>query len=46
MAAWMRDRPQEAFGRHAYDPADFGWSYDRLDAEFRRYRERFDVPRE
>jgi len=46
MAAWMRDRPQETFGRHAYDPGDFGWSYDQLDAEFAAYREAFDVGRE
>jgi hypothetical protein len=46
MTAWLRDRPQERFGRHAYDPADFGWSYDELAESFRDYRERFDVPRE
>ena len=46
MQVWVRERPQEAFGRHAYDPADFGWSWDSLASEFRAYRERFDVPRE
>jgi len=46
MAAWMRDRPQEAFGRHVYDPADFGWSYARLDAGFAGYRESFGITRE
>jgi hypothetical protein len=46
MQVWMRERPQETFGRHAYDPADFGWSWDALAEEFRAYRERFGVPRE
>jgi hypothetical protein len=46
MQAWMRDRHQTAFGRHAYDPADFGWSYDTLAEEFGTYAERFGIPRE
>ncbi|HZO09393.1 MAG TPA: sulfotransferase [Myxococcota bacterium] len=46
MQAWMRERPQETFGRHAYDPADFGWSWDSLASEFRAYRERFSIARE
>jgi hypothetical protein len=41
--AWLRDRPQEAFGRHAYDPADFGWSYAQLAEEFSDYRDRYQV---
>jgi len=43
MQAWLRERPQESFGRHVYDPADFGWSWDGLAEEFRAYREHFDV---
>lgn len=41
--AWMaRDRPS-AMGRHAYDPADFGWSYPALAEEFAAYAERYSV---
>jgi len=46
MQAWMRDRPQTAFGRHRYDLADFGLERAALDAEYAAYRERFDVARE
>jgi hypothetical protein len=46
MEAWMRDRPQSAFGRHRYDLADFGLSQESLEARFTAYRTRFDVPRE
>jgi len=43
MQIWLDRRPQDAFGRHRYDPADFGWSYDGLAEEFADYRARFDV---
>ena len=43
MQTWLDRRPQDAFGRHRYDPADFGWSYDGLAEEFADYRARFDV---
>ncbi len=43
MEAWMRERPQTAFGRHVYDPADFGWSYAELAEEFSDYRSRYDI---
>jgi hypothetical protein len=46
MEAWMRERPQAAFGRHVYDPADFGWSYEQLAEEFGAYRERFGVAKD
>jgi hypothetical protein len=46
MEAWMRDRPQSAFGRHRYDLADFGLGADALDRTYAGYRERFGVPRE
>jgi hypothetical protein len=42
----MRERHQAAFGRHRYDPADFGWSYDEIAEQFAAYRERFAVARE
>ncbi len=43
MEAWMRERPQTAFGRHVYDPADFGWSYPDLADEFSAYRTRYEI---
>jgi hypothetical protein len=46
MQVWLSDRPQQAFGRHRYDPADFGWTYDALAEHYRDYRSRYDVPRE
>jgi hypothetical protein len=46
MEAWMRDRPQSAFGRHRYDLADFGLRADALEGAYAAYRARFDVPRE
>jgi Sulfotransferase family len=41
MRAWLRDRPQDAFGRHRYDPADFGWTYEGLADEFADYSRRY-----
>jgi hypothetical protein len=43
MRAFLEDRPQNAFGRHHYDPADFGWTYGGLEEEFRGYINRYDV---
>ena len=34
--AWLREKPQTASGRHAYDPKDFGWT-------LRRPRRRMDA---
>jgi hypothetical protein len=41
MQAWLADRPQDAFGRHRYDPADFGWTYPGLADEFADYSARY-----
>ena len=46
MEAFLEQRPQHAFGRHRYDPADFGWTYDGLAREFAGYIERYAVRRE
>jgi hypothetical protein len=46
MEVWVRERGRHSEGRHVYDPADFGWSYDGLAEVFRAYRERYDIPRE
>ena len=43
MRAFLADRPQDAFGRHHYDPADFGWTYGGLDEEFSEYIDRYEV---
>jgi hypothetical protein len=37
---------QHRYGRHVYDPADFGLERAALDERFAGYRARFDVPRE
>jgi hypothetical protein len=41
--AFLEDRPQDAFGRHRYDPADFGWTYPGLATEFEEYTERYHI---
>lgn len=43
---WLVERHQGVHGRHGYDPADFGWTYDGLADEFADYRERFSIVRE
>jgi len=46
IAAWLREKPQTADGKHVYDPADFGWSYEELAEIWRPYRERYGIVRE
>ena len=43
MTALLADRPQDAFGRHRYDPADFGWTYAEISEQFSYYTGRYDV---
>jgi hypothetical protein len=43
MRAFLTDRPADAFGHHRYDPADFGWTYAGLAAEFADYTERYGI---
>ena len=43
MEAFLEQRPQDAFGRHRYDPADFGWTYAGLAEEFADYTARYQV---
>jgi hypothetical protein len=45
MHAFLEHRPKDAFGRHLYDPADFGWTYDGLAQEFQSYTERYKIRR-
>jgi hypothetical protein len=44
--AWVREKPQNEFGRHSYDPADFGWSYEELAEIWQPYVERYGIERE
>jgi Sulfotransferase family len=43
MAELLADRPQDAFGRHRYDPADFGWTYAEISEELSDYTDRYGV---
>ena len=43
MEAFLEQRPQDAFGHHRYDPADFGWTYAGLAEEFADYTSRYRV---
>jgi hypothetical protein len=43
MTTLLRDRPRDAFGRHRYDPADFGWTYAEIGEEFSDYARRYQV---
>jgi hypothetical protein len=43
MRAFLAQRPQDRFGHHRYDPADFGWTYAGLATEFRGYIDRYHV---
>jgi hypothetical protein len=42
----VQERSQSTFGRHGYEPADFGFSDSRFDADYGDYCERFSIPRE
>ena len=44
--SWLREKPQNEFGRHGYDPTDFGWSYEELAEAWQPYRERYGIERE
>jgi Sulfotransferase family len=46
MTAQLADTPRDAFGRHRYDPADFGWTYADISDEFADYTARYSVARE
>ncbi len=43
MGAFLEQRPPDRFGRHRYDPADFGWTYPGLAREFQAYIERYNI---
>jgi Sulfotransferase family len=46
MEVWMRERHQEAHGRHVYDPADFGLTNEGIAERYAEYRKRFAIPEE
>lgn len=46
METWIRDRHREVYGRHVYDPTDFGLSSEGIAERYSEYRERFSVPTE
>jgi hypothetical protein len=46
MATFLQHRPKDAFGRHHYDPADFGWTYEGLAEEFSSYTHRYHIQSE
>lgn len=46
METWMRIRGQDAFGRHGYDPGDFGLDEDRIRARYGDYIARYEIPAE
>ncbi len=46
METWMRDRPQETFGRHGYDAKDFGFTLEELREQYSDYTERYKIPEE
>ncbi len=46
MQAFLDHRLQDAFGRHRYDAADFGWTYPGLAVEIEDYIERYGIQAE
>jgi hypothetical protein len=43
MEVFLQHRPKDAFGKHHYDPVDFGWTYPGLAEEFSDYTARYHV---
>lgn len=43
MEAFLAHRPKDAFGRHDYDPTDFGWTYPGLAEEFGDYTRQYGI---
>ncbi len=46
MEAWVQQRGQDAFGRHGYDPADFGLTLSGIRERYADYIARYDIPPE
>ena len=44
MERWRREQPRDKHGRHEYDPHEFGLDRGAVQAHFRYYSDRFDVP--
>ncbi|MFK7977694.1 MAG: sulfotransferase [Halioglobus sp.] len=41
VSTWLQQKPQHADGKHAYNPADFGWTKQSLQERFRTYRNHY-----
>lgn len=46
MSDWMADNPQGKHGRHSYHLADFGFSFEEVDALFADYIAQHNIPKE
>ena len=46
MTTHVASRPKAKFGRHDYDPAEFGLDADAIAERFSEYTRRYDIPRE
>ncbi len=46
MESWMGMRGQDAFGRHGYEPRDFGLTNEQLRVRYRDYIARYGIPAE
>ncbi len=46
MRAWLGDNPQDKFGKHEYNLAQYGLSQEGATAQFERYLARYSVERE
>lgn len=46
MSAWLKDNPQDKFGRHQYQLAQYGLTPEQLRGMFERYSSRYEVEAE
>jgi len=46
MQSWMQSRGQDAFGRHVYDPGDFGLAAEQIRERYSGYIARYEIPAE
>ena len=46
MQAWLDDNPQDKFGKHEYQLAQFGLTPDKVRGMFERYLSQYEVERE
>ena len=46
MRGWLKDNPQDKFGKHEYKLAQFGLSPDKVRGMFERYLSQYEVEAE